>query len=48
MVKNVGIYLLKRRQSEREGGHKIGKMGQRRLWMAPKLYYEAQSNFDFL
>ena len=21
----------------REGGHKFGKLGQRRLWMAPKL-----------
>ena len=34
-VKNVGIYLVKRRQMGREGGHKIGKMGRRRLWMAP-------------
>ena len=32
-VKNVGIYLVKRRQRGR--GHKIGKMGRRRLWMAP-------------
>ena len=32
-VKNVGIYLVKRRQRGR--GHKIGKLGRRRLWMAP-------------
>jgi hypothetical protein len=23
----------------REGGHKFGKMGQRRLWMAPKVTF---------
>ena len=34
-VKNVGIYLVKRRQRGREGGHKIRKMVRRRLWMAP-------------
>ena len=33
-VKNVGIYLVKRRQYGEGGGHKIGKMGRRRLWMA--------------
>ena len=33
-VKNVGIYLVKRQQRGREGGHKIGKMGRHRLWMA--------------
>ena len=32
-VKNVGIYFVKRWQ--REGDHKIGKMGRRRLWMNP-------------
>ena len=26
-VKNVGIYLVKRRQRGKEGGHKIGKNG---------------------
>ena len=52
---NVGIYLVKRRQRGREGGHKIGKMGRRRLWMAPyvnicqdirdnKLYYDELNN----
>ena len=34
-VKNVRIYLEKRRQRGREGGHKIRKMGRRRLWMSP-------------
>ena len=27
---------VKRRQRGKEGGHKIGKTGQRHLWMAPK------------
>ena len=34
-VKKVGIYLVKRRQRGREGGHKIGKVGRHRLWKAP-------------
>ena len=33
-VKNVRLYLVKRQQRGREGGHKIRKMGQCRLWMA--------------
>ena len=54
-VKNVGIYLVKRQERGREVGHKIGKMGRRRLWMAPyvnicqdirdnKLYYDELNN----
>ena len=37
-AQNVRIYLVKRRQRGREGGHKIGKMSRRRLWMAPNTY----------
>ena len=33
-VKNRRVYLAKRRLRGREGGHKIGKIGRRRLWMA--------------
>ena len=33
--KNVEIYLVKRQQRGREGGHKIVKMARRCLWMAP-------------
>ena len=36
-VKNRRLYLAKSRLREREGGHKIGKMGRRRLWMVPCL-----------
>ena len=28
--------LLSKKTTKGEGGHKIGKMGRRRLWMAPK------------
>ena len=39
--KNTNIadftYLVKRWLRGREGGHKIGKMGRRHLWMASKL-----------
>ena len=44
-VKNVRIYLVKRRQRGREGGHKIGKMGRRNLWMSPKASCKHQINF---
>ena len=43
-VKNVRIYLVKRRQRGREGGQKIGKMGRRRLWMSPNYLF----NFSVL
>ena len=35
---NIGIYLVKRQQRGREGGHKIRKMGRRCSWMIPKQY----------
>ena len=35
MVKNFRIYFVKKQQQRgKEAGHKIGKMGQRHLWMA--------------
>ena len=38
-VKNVRIYVVKIRQMKREGGHKMGKLDRRRLWMRASASY---------
>ena len=42
------FYLVKSRLRGREGGHKIQKMGRRRLWMAPCYNLEIQVTLLFL
>ena len=37
--------LLSKKTTKGEGGHKIGKMGRRRLWMAPKTKKEKRYSF---
>ena len=35
-VKNLGMFFVNRQQRGRErGGHKIGKLGRRHLWITP-------------